>query len=513
MAGPPMLEGPFRVPSFNSYVPRKIQPWIYLAFAFVFLMSGGIYGGAMSQVMGEYSMKREDVLMVIMFNVVGVAMPFPFLFRMKFRFTNRQLLLNAALVIAACNVLMLYTQWLPLMCLLAYVAGFFKLCGCFECMSTIQLWMTPKRDFAVFFPLLYCLVLGNMSLSAWVTEHLVYTWQDWRIINWCMAGALLLVALVVYVTTHNFRFMKPLPFVSLDYLGCLLWSAWMLEFVFFFNYGEYYNWLDSSVMRMDVVMFVVTGYFCIQRMLHIRHPYIAPGAWRYRRLAPLLILFAFVEFMGSTPKVLQTAFTGGVLHWGNVTTNVFNLVEWLAALGGCMFCLLWCKVLRLKYTRLLTVGVAAMVCYPVMMYFLIDPGVNIEALYLPIALRSFGNAIFFCMLTVYLEELMPFHHFFMGLTMAGLVRNGPMSTMCTGLYSFGLRYQMADNMSRGLPYGASDLLMISVRQLYGVTCVIGVAVLLVFLLWDIQPVRRTLKKMPKWSLVGKRLKKLMASGG
>ena len=507
MAGPPMLQGPFRVPSFNSYVPRCLQPWIYLLFAFIFQLSGGIYGGAMSHVMGEYSLMREDVLMVIMCNVVGVAMPFPFLFKMKFRFTNRSLLLNAALVIAVCNVLIVWTESLPVMCALSYIAGFFKLCGTFECMSNIQLWMTPKRDFTVFFPLLYCIVLGNIALSPWITEHLIYIYQDWRIINWTMAGAMLTVALVVYVTTHDFRFMKPLPFISVDYLGCLLWSAWMLEFIFFFNYGEYYNWLDSKVMRMDVVLFLVTGYFCINRMMHIRHPYISPEAWRYKRLIPLLILFAFVEFMGSTPKVLQTAFTGGVLHFGNLTTNVLNVVEWGAVIMGCLFCLLWCKVLHWKYTRLLTIGVAAMVGYPVMMYFLIDQGLPIERLYLPTALRSFGNAIFFCMLTVYLEELMPFQHFFMGLTMAGIIRNGPVATMCSGLFSFGIRHQMADNMARGLPYDATQLLMISVRQLYGITCLIGIAVLLIFLIWDIEPVRSTLKKMPSWNFVGKMMKR------
>lgn len=507
MAGPPMLQGPFRVPSFNSYVPRRLQPWIYLLFAFIFQLSGGIYGGAMSHVMGEYSLMREDVLMVIMCNVVGVAMPFPFLFKMKFRFTNRSLLLNAALVIAVCNVLIVWTESLPVMCALSYIAGFFKLCGTFECMSNIQLWMTPKRDFTVFFPLLYCIVLGNIALSPWIAEHLIYIYQDWRIINWTMAGAMLTVALVVYVTTHDFRFMKPLPFISVDYLGCLLWSAWMLEFIFFFNYGEYYNWLDSKVMRMDVVLFLVTGYFCISRMMHIRHPYISPEAWRYKRLIPLLILFAFVEFMGSTPKVLQTAFTGGVLHFGNLTTNVLNVVEWGAVIMGCLFCLLWCKVLHWKYTRLLTIGVAAMVGYPVMMYFLIDQGLPIERLYLPTALRSFGNAIFFCMLTVYLEELMPFQHFFMGLTMAGIIRNGPVATMCSGLFSFGIRHQMADNMARGLPYDATQLLMISVRQLYGITCLIGIAVLLIFLIWDIEPVRSTLKKMPSWNFVGKMMKR------
>lgn len=507
-----MLQGPFSIPSFNSYIPRRLQPWLYLPIAFIFLMSSGIYGGAMSQVMGEYSLMREDVLMIIMFNVVGVAMPFPFLFKMKFHFTNRQLLINAALVVAICNFLIMYTSSVPVMCVLAYIAGFFKLCGCFEIMSTIQLWMTPKRDFTIFFPLLYCLVLGNMSLSPWITEHLIYIYQDWRIINWAMTGALLFVALFLYVTTHNFRFMKPMPFVSLDHLGLILWSAWMLEFIFFFNYGEHYNWLNSDVMRIDIALFIVTGFFCIQRMRHIRHPYIEPAAWKYKRLIPLLILFAFVEFMGSTPKVLQTAFMGAVLHFGNITTNVLNFVEWVGAIVGCLFCLFWCKILRQKYTRLLIIGVAAMVYYPVMMYFIISPDLPIEALYLPTFLRSFGNAIFFCMLTIYLEELMPFQHFFMGLTMAGLIRNGPVSTMCTGLYSFGIRYQMADNMARGMPYDATQLLLISIRQLYGLTCIIGIAVLLLFLLWDIQPIRSTLKKMPTWNFVGRMIKKAERMG-
>lgn len=33
-----MLQGPFRVPSFNGYIPRRLQPWIYLLFAFVEFM-------------------------------------------------------------------------------------------------------------------------------------------------------------------------------------------------------------------------------------------------------------------------------------------------------------------------------------------------------------------------------------------------------------------------------------------------------------------------------------------
>ena len=33
-----MLQEPFRVPSFNGYIPSRLQPWIYLLFAFVEFM-------------------------------------------------------------------------------------------------------------------------------------------------------------------------------------------------------------------------------------------------------------------------------------------------------------------------------------------------------------------------------------------------------------------------------------------------------------------------------------------
>ena len=81
--------------------------------------------------------------------------------------------------------------WSLLLCALSYVAGFFKLCGTFECMSNIQLWMTAKRDFTIFFPLLYCVVLGNMSLSPWMTEELTYVFQSWHAMHWFMAACML----------------------------------------------------------------------------------------------------------------------------------------------------------------------------------------------------------------------------------------------------------------------------------------------------------------------------------
>lgn len=505
-----MLNGPFTMPMMNGFVPRKLQPWIYLVFAFLFQLSGGVYAGNMANMMGDMCLMREDVLMIVLCGVVGVNMPFPFLFRFKFRFTNRQLLINAALVIAACNLLCLCTENVVVLCALNYISCFFKLCGTFECMSNIQLWMTPKRDFAIFFPLLYCVVLGNMSLSPWVTVQLTYIFQDWHQMHWMMAGLMLLVALTVWLITHPFRFMKPLPLVSLDWLGCWMWSALMIEIIFLFNYGEYFNWWQSFYFRLVAWMVPATFALTVWRMCFIRHPYIDPKAWAYKGLWPLLGLFVLLELISATPKVLQTAITGRVLHFGTLAMSEFYLWEWLGYIVGCLFVLVWIKVLRQKFTVLLTIGMATLLGYEVMMYFLVSPGLNMELFRLPTFLRTFGVGIFFTALTIYLEEIMPFQHFFMGLTMVGLIRNGVVETICSGTYSYLLRHHQAENLVRGWPYDPQQALLISVKQLYGMTCFIGLAALLVFLLWHIQPVRSTLKKMPYWNVVGRNMRKQMS---
>ena len=497
----------FAMPMMNGFVPSAIRPYIYIFFAFCFQLSGCMFGGAMQHAMGATCLMREDITMVVLCAVVGINMPFPFLFRFKFRFTNQQLLMTAALVIAACNLLSMYTENVVLLCIMSYFTGFFKMIGTFESFSNIQLWITPTRDFTIWFPAIYCIVLGNMSLVPFITIWATYSAQDWHVMNWIMIALMCFIALAVFTLTHPWRPMSKISLISLDWSGCLLWSGLMVELIFLFNYGEYYNWWDGYDWRIGVMLFVITLYMTLRRMIKIRHPYIDPAAWRYKKLIPLMGLFCMVELAGAIPKVLQTRITGGVLHYGTLETSAFYIIEWAGAIAGCVFVWLWIKKMRRKFTHLLIVGTASIFIYEVMMYFLVQPGISREMFYVPIFFRAFGIATFFTDLTIYLQEVMSFQHFFMGVTMAGLIRNGVMDTVCSGIYSFLLRYHIVENMARGVGHDATQATLVSIKQLYGVTCFIGFAALMAFLLWDIQPVRSTLKKMPNWPAVGKEIKK------
>ena len=497
----------FAMPMFNGWVPSRLRPLLYLLLAFCFQLSGAVYFGSTAQMVGAMSLMREDIQFVAMCGVVGVNMPFPFLFRYKLRFTNRQLLINAALVIAACNVLSLYVTSLPLLCAISYVAGFFKLCGTFECFSNIRLWLSPKQDFGIFLPSMYILILGAMPGSNWLAAQLTMALDSWQAMHWFMAALMLTVALTVYVCTHPWRMMpRPLPLVSLDWLGCLLWSACMLEVIWLFTYGEYYNWADSATWRATLYALPPTVLVTVGRMTHIRHPYLDPSVWLHWRLLPILGLFFVAEVMNATPHALQNALTGGVLHWGYTTTQQFYLFELLGYAAGCAFTILWGKgdprwgVLPrwgLKYTRLLTMGFACLLAYQAIMYFQVSASLNVERLYLPTFLRAFGYAIFFSTMTIYLKDLIEFPTFFHALTVSGFVRNGVGESFCSGLYSYGLRRQVADTLSRALHADYQSVLLVAVKEMFGLMCVVGTLTLLLMLLYDVQPVRSTMARMPK----------------
>ena len=97
------------MPMFREWVPKRIQPWIYIAQVICIQFSCGVYLGAMEAVRGTTALQLEELLMLLYAGLAGMAVWFPMLFRMKFRFTNQQLLITSAVVIAVCNFITMRT--------------------------------------------------------------------------------------------------------------------------------------------------------------------------------------------------------------------------------------------------------------------------------------------------------------------------------------------------------------------------------------------------------------------
>lgn len=521
--GAPLLNGPFMMPMFRPFVPRRIQPWIYLFFAVTFQLSGGLYMGALNEMRGGLSLMREDLLMCLYANLAGMAIYFPLLFRMKFRFTNKTLLIGAATGVLACNLLATHISFLPLLWAVCFVEGMCKIQGTFECMSNIQLWMTPKRDFTVFFPLLHIVILGSMQLSDLLMTCLLY-YYHWTDMHLFMAGMMLVDLLILFTCIRHFRTMKKFPLFGVDWIGALLWAALLLEVAYLFDYGNWYDWWASPVVRQLTWAIGITGTCCLWRMFSVRHPYLEPQMWRYRYLIPLLLLITLVEVFLATERVLEETFLEEVVAYGTRQGALLDGSALAGVVTGCLFAYWWMHIRRFNYLRLLAVGVMVLAAYLIGFYFMLSADISLSKLCLPVFLRSFAYAVLSATFMVCLEEIMTFQHFFQALGVFNMLHMVIGGVMGSAIYGEGLSYYMADNIARygeavdRVAVGAAPFAMtpfmegfirwvleVSLKQLYGWTSYGCLLLLLLFLLYDM-PVRRELKVMPAWRSVAKQVR-------
>lgn len=518
-AAPP----PFAMPMFRSFVPEKLRPWIYVLQAFCFQFSGGIYLGAMSERVGEHALMREDVQMCLYSTLAGMALYFPLLFRMKFRFTNKQLLLVSALVIFVGNMLTVFSLPLPLLWLICFVCGMAKIQGTFENMSNIQLWMTPRRDFAVFFPLLHIILLTSIEVSGYLAAALAFH-AHWSLMHYLVGGLMLFVLLVQTVLCQHFRPMPNIvPLRGIDWMGALLWALLSLQVVGLLCYGCWLDWWNSSITRLLTGTSLVTLALCLHRMFTHPQPYIEPRMWTYRYVVAIILLIGVVEAIISVENVLEITYCHEVMHYEGLRYEVLCQWSLLGIWAGCLFSLGWLKLMRWNAYKLIAVGLLALAAYQIGFYSLMATHLNIELLRLPIVMRGFGQALLSIALMWCLHEVMSFEHFFQSLAVFNILHMYVGGALGGALLAHGIDYYMADGMARTSGYlthaatsatsfsssanleaWSEALLSQSLKTLYGWVVYITLFFALLMLLWDIPVVRRRVKHIPTWPLVGLR---------
>lgn len=516
----PVQNGLFTMPMFRNFVPRKVQPWMYVFLAATFQLSGGLYLGTLNQMIGETTWMREDLLMCLYANLAGMAIYFPLLFRMKFRFTNKTLLIASAVGVLATNLLAPHITFLPLLWAICFVEGICKIQGTFECMSTIQLWMTPKRDFTVFFSFLHIIVLGCMQVSDLMATYLMYYFH-WSYMHWFVSGLMLLDLVLLFSCTRHFRIVKKFPLVGIDWLGAVLWTVLLLEVAYFFDYGQWLDWWNSPVMCRLGIAIVITLCICLMRMFSIRHPYIEPKMWTYKHLLPILMLITFVEGILATERVLEEVFYEEVMHYEETVSVQLDWFTLTGIVAGCLFAWWWMHIKRFNYLRLIIVGIGGLIAYLLGYYFTLSADIHISQLYMPTLCRGFAYAVLSVTFMVCLEEVMSFQHFFQALSIFNMLHMVMGGVLGGAIYGRGLSYYIADNMAR---YGAaidnvafsrmpfnlghymegflSQMMEVSIKQLYGWVAYACIFLFLLFLIYD-APVRRDLKQMPSWTRLRK----------
>lgn len=516
--------GPFDIPDVPNYIPRRLKPWLFIFFVLIVQFSGGVYLAAVSDMVGTTGLMQEDVLMAGYAMLVGMSINFAVMFRLKFRFSNRMGLLICGTVLLIANFICASTESVPVLVATCFIAGWFRMWATFVCNSTIQLWLTPVRDMAIFFCYVYLVVDGVIQLSGICTVYTAF-FSQWEYMHWIMAGMLALMMLMVLILVKPMKGPMQIPLLGIDWIGAGLWSIFMLCFTFICVYGNFYDWWESS----EIIGATILGMVCLGinlwRATFLHHPYISFTALTNRNVIRASFIYLVFFTLLSTEHVFEHSYAATILGFDE--TNLIDL-NWYVFAGiavGSGFTYFTFALNKWRYRTMTAIGFALATIYLAYFYFLIDYGVEKEMLFVPLFIRGMASVIIsIVFLTSILQGGMHFFVFPQALTVNGFTGAVMGATFGPAVIGEFLRHTMAKNaalissvmtdtnaaashMPLGQIYGIVQVhaLVVSMKEIYGWLLIAGIISTLVIIV-GYGPVKPSVF-FPKWRTIRKLIKR------
>lgn len=522
--------GAFDIPDVPNYIPRRLKPWLFIFFVLIVQFSGGVYLAAASEMVGTTALMQEDILMAGYASLVGMAINFAVMFRIKFRFSTRTQLLASAMVLIAANLICAHTASVPVLVATCFVAGWFRMQATFACNSTIQLWLTSVRDMAIFFCYVYIVVDSVIQLSGIATVYTAF-FSQWEYMHWIMTGLLALMMLMVMILVRPVRAPMFIPLLGIDWIGAVLWSIFMLCFTFVCVYGNYFDWWDAIEIRGAVL----TGTACLGinlwRATFLHHPYISLAAMRNRNVIRATGIYLVFFTLLATEHVFEHSYAANILGFDDTNLIDLNWYVFAGIIVGCAFTYFTFALRKWRYKTMTAIGFALAAVYLAYFYFLIDYGVEKEMLFIPLVARGVASVIIsIVFLTSIVQSGLPFMVFPQALTINGFTGAVMGATLGPALIGEWLRHVMARNamlagsnivdfnpavsgFSFGQLYGIvqTQALVVSMKEIYGWLLMVALASLLVILVGygEVRPSAI----FPKWSTIRKGIKHLVRTVG
>ena len=463
---------------------------------------------ALSQMVGELAFLSEDVTMASYCSLIGLNMFFPIAFRWKFFFFTRQIWFVAAGVEVVCAVVAPYTTMPWMLWVVCLVAGYFKMVGMFGCMSTIQLNITPTRNFGVFFPVVYLLVCGSIQISGAMTAYITY-FTTWTNVYWVIVGLMLVVEGGAYFLMKPDHRQGPfVPLKGIDWMGHFLWTALCVTACWIFNFGEHYDWWESRQIWYATfagIALVVVTLWWSARMGD--KAYISLRSFGYSTTWYLITVLLLLCLLQSAAHVLQPIFLNAVAGYDYFTIVDFNYPELFGIVVGAIFAYYVLVPLKWSIRSCIFMVFTLATFYEVTLYFLIDPSTEAWLLHLPMFAFGVSEVMMETIATYVLAQYIPFPHFFQNITIIGFARCGvgtaAMAAIVERMFAWteakqslltageisteGFSY--ADQISQ---YFAQQHIMLAIKECLGYLSIIGLVSMLLVLSYRYRRVPLTL---------------------
>lgn len=519
-------QGPFDIPEVPDFIPRRLKPYLFILFVLIIQFSGGVYLAAASDMVGTTALMQEDILMAGYASLIGLAINFAVMFRIKFRFSTRTQLLASAIILIAANVICANTTSVPVLVTTCFIAGWFRMQATLACNSTIQLWLTPVRDMAIFFCYVYIIVDSVIQLSGIATIYTAF-FSQWEYMHWIMTGMLALLMIMVMVLVKPVRGPMFIPLLGIDWIGAILWAGFMMCFTFICVYGNYFDWWDAVEIRGAALIGLACLCINLWRASFLHHPYISFRAMKNRNVIRATGIYLVFFTLIATEHVFEHSYAANILGFDETNLIDLNWYVFAGIIAGCAFTYFTFALRKWRYKTMTAIAFALAIVYLAYFYFFIDYGVEKEMLFIPLFFRGAAAVIIsIVFLTSIVQSGLPFQVFPQALTINGFTGAVMGATLDPAIIGELLRHTMAKNAALiganmtaanpetafaplGQLYGMvqTQALIVSMKEIYGWLLIVAIASLTVILI-SYSSVR-PFAIFPKWSTVRRVIKHIV----
>lgn len=469
---------------------------------------------------GTTALMQQDILMAGYAQLVGMSINFDVMFRLKFRFSNRVALMVCCIALIAANIICAHTTSVPVLVLTCFLAGWFRMWATFACNSTIQLWLTPVRDMAIFFCYVYLVVDGVIELSGVLTVYTAF-FSQWEYMHWLMTGLLVLMMIMVWVFVKPVKGPMQIPLLGIDWIGAALWSVFMLCFTFVCVYGDYYDWWDAPEITAAILIGLASMAVNLWRASFLHHPYVSFTAMKNRNVIRATLVYLVFFTLMATEHVFEHSYAAAILGFDETNMIDLNWYVFAGILAGVALTYFSFALRKWRYKTMTAIGFALAAVYLAYFYFLIDYGVEKEMLFIPLFVRGMASVIIsIVFLTSIVQSGLHFFVFPQELTINGFTGAVMGATLGPALIGEWLSHTVAKNAALlgaamtdfstavaghhvGELYGMvqRQALVVSMKEIYGwllIIALVSVAVIAVsygpMRPWAIFPKWRTIRR-------------------
>ncbi|WP_172283187.1 MFS transporter [Chryseobacterium sp. LAM-KRS1] len=392
------------MPIFKSWIPEWLARSIIFIILMISLFSFALYGRPISMA-GYYGVQPTDVQYAMVLTYSSAVTFLALDFRITKYFAPRKYLIIGLALNSVSSLICFYSKNWGLFLVCGVVQGIACALICSIILNMVFSRLSSTRARVIGYSIFYAAIQIAVPVYAIYSSILL----DVLDFNWLFFGLILMLITLLFVIligmNSKARFSKKIPLYRVDWIGYLYYLTFSSVIGYILIYGQQLNWLDSPVIVLLGMFFIILLFLFIVRENRLKHPLINLQIFKAKNFViGLLLLFVFYIFKGTT------GLTYGYIEVVLATDPLHIIPVWIAVILGTAISMAITArfiLMGISLIRIIITGFVIMACYYFYMLQFVSSTGETKDFILPMFIYGVSTGVLFVPIVSFMVSSAP----------------------------------------------------------------------------------------------------------